>query len=206
MTAVRSDSRQGLRTMTVEEFLDWPGDGSGRKFQLIDGEPRAMAPASMDHGVIQLKIGRAIDAHLEARGMPCRTATEGPVIPPLKSRKNARAPDVVVTCTPPSTSRVADAPLLIVEVLSPSNEDESWDTIRSLAGLRSLQEILVVWSTRVEAEVYRRTAEGDWPTEPDTVGAGGTIRLSSIGLELPIADVYRMTLLAEAASGSGSET
>ena len=24
--------------MTVEEFLDWPGDGSGTKFELVDGE------------------------------------------------------------------------------------------------------------------------------------------------------------------------
>ena len=24
--------------MTVEEFLDWPGDGSGKKFELVDGE------------------------------------------------------------------------------------------------------------------------------------------------------------------------
>jgi Uma2 family endonuclease len=32
--------------MTVEEFLDWPGDGSATKFELVDGEPRAMAPAS----------------------------------------------------------------------------------------------------------------------------------------------------------------
>jgi hypothetical protein len=24
--------------MTVAEFLDWPGDGSGRTFQLVDGE------------------------------------------------------------------------------------------------------------------------------------------------------------------------
>ena len=37
--------------MTVAEFLDWPGDGSGRRYELVDGEPRAEAPASTIHGI-----------------------------------------------------------------------------------------------------------------------------------------------------------
>jgi Uma2 family endonuclease len=195
-------ARADRTAMTVEAFLDWPGDGSGRKFQLIDGVPRAMAPASMDHGVIQGNVYFAIESHLRANKMPCRTAPEGPVVPPLKSRKNARAPDVVVTCTPPSTSRVADDPLLIVEILSPSNVDETWESIRAMAALRSLREIVVVESERVGIEVYRRTSEGDWPTEPEVVTAGGTVHFASIGLDVPVADVYRMTLLAAQAAAA----
>ena len=42
--------KPALSRMTVEEFLDWPGDGTGRTHQLIDGEPQAMAPASITHG------------------------------------------------------------------------------------------------------------------------------------------------------------
>ena len=42
--------------MTVEELLDWPGDRSGKKFELVDGEPRAMAPASVSHGIIQANV------------------------------------------------------------------------------------------------------------------------------------------------------
>jgi Putative restriction endonuclease len=38
---------------TVADFLAWPGDGTGRKFQLVDGEVRAMSPASAVHSVIQ---------------------------------------------------------------------------------------------------------------------------------------------------------
>ncbi len=35
------------RRMTVAEFLDWDsGDRTGRRWQLVDGEPQAMAPAS----------------------------------------------------------------------------------------------------------------------------------------------------------------
>jgi Uma2 family endonuclease len=47
-------------TMTVAEFLAWPGDGTGRTFQLVDGEPRAMSPGSATHGTIQSKLSRLI--------------------------------------------------------------------------------------------------------------------------------------------------
>ena len=50
--------------MTVDEFLDWPGDGSGQKFELIDGELRAMAPASVSHGIIQANVAGILRSHL----------------------------------------------------------------------------------------------------------------------------------------------
>jgi hypothetical protein len=47
-------ARRPLPHMTAEEFLAWPGDGSGRRFQLVAGEIRPMSPASRIHGVIQI--------------------------------------------------------------------------------------------------------------------------------------------------------
>lgn len=32
--------------MTADDFLAWPGDGTGRTFQLVDGEVRPVSPAS----------------------------------------------------------------------------------------------------------------------------------------------------------------
>jgi Uma2 family endonuclease len=59
--------------MTLTEFLSWdPSDPSGRAWQLIDGEPVAMAPASETHAALQAEIGRLIGNHLLARGGPCR--------------------------------------------------------------------------------------------------------------------------------------
>ena len=40
--------------MTVAEFLDWAGDGSGRTFQLVDGEVQAVSPSRPTHGTIQM--------------------------------------------------------------------------------------------------------------------------------------------------------
>jgi hypothetical protein len=42
--------------MTVDEFLSWDaGDESGRLWELVDGEPVAMAPGSQNHGALQGK-------------------------------------------------------------------------------------------------------------------------------------------------------
>jgi hypothetical protein len=46
--------------MTAAEFLAWPGDGTGRKFQLVDAEVRAMSPASAAHAVIQANLAAEI--------------------------------------------------------------------------------------------------------------------------------------------------
>ena len=61
-TAIR---RKAPHHMTVDEFIAWAGDG---RWQLVDGEPRAMAPASATHGIIQANIGYTLTRHLrEAR-------------------------------------------------------------------------------------------------------------------------------------------
>jgi Uma2 family endonuclease len=186
------------KLMTLDQFFAWDGGGHAGKLELIDGLVRAMSPASVTHSMIQGNILFAIKTHL--RGSRCRASPEAPVVPPLNTAINARVPDVAVTCAPLTDSNVLEDPLLIVEVLSPSNEVETWGSIRSLAGLVSLTEILVVQSTFVEAEVYRRDAKGAWPTQTETTRAGGTIRLASIDLELPMADVYSDTMLAAAAA------
>ena len=49
-----AETQRKLPPMTVADFLDWPGDGSGRKFQLVDGELRGMSPGSATHGTIQM--------------------------------------------------------------------------------------------------------------------------------------------------------
>ena len=185
-----------LPPMTVDEFLAWDGGGHVGKLELVEGVVRAMAPASATHGVIQLNIGRAIANHLEKRASPCRAATEVPVIPPLGRRRNARAPDLAVTCSPDVNSPTFDDPVLIVEIISPGNEHETWETIQALANLSSLQEILVVQSTRAETEVYRRDAGGAWPREPEVAVTGGSLNLASIDMMLTIAEIYRNTRFA----------
>lgn len=55
--------------MTVGEFLVWDADDvTGRRWQLIDGEPVLMAPAADVHGSIQAELARLLGNHLLAVG------------------------------------------------------------------------------------------------------------------------------------------
>ena len=44
------------RRMTVAEFLDWD-DGTDTRYELIDGQPVAMAPVSPSHSIIVVNLG-----------------------------------------------------------------------------------------------------------------------------------------------------
>ena len=61
-------------------------------------------------------------------------------------------------------------PILFIEILSPSNEVETWANVWTYASIPSVAEILVVHSTRVAAELLRREANGQWPDEPVVLG------------------------------------
>ena len=77
--------------MTVDEFLAWePGDG--RKWELVDGVPRAMAPAKATHSLLQSELARLIGNHLLDQGSPCRVATEAAIVPRVQSSHNMRVP------------------------------------------------------------------------------------------------------------------
>jgi Uma2 family endonuclease len=91
--------------MTVAEFIDSPGDGSGLKHQLVDGEPQAMAPASTTHGTIQATLARLLGNHLV--GTDCRVVIEPGVVPLLRAEANMRVPDLGVTCAPDDRASLA---------------------------------------------------------------------------------------------------
>ena len=73
--------------MTVAEFLDWNPQDSDR-WELIDGTPQAMAPASPRHGAIQSESARLIGNQLAESRPACRVITE-----PGHPAKGARQPE-----------------------------------------------------------------------------------------------------------------
>ncbi len=49
-----------LSPMTTADFLDWSSGEANQSYQLVDGEPRAMAPASATHGILQATVAYLI--------------------------------------------------------------------------------------------------------------------------------------------------
>jgi Uma2 family endonuclease len=190
-------ARHKPEPMTVAEFLAWTGDGSGRKLQLVDGEVRMMSPGSVTHGRIQATLARLIGNALTARSDPCQIITEPAVATRVRANINMRVPDLGVTCTPdaPGQQTLPD-PILLIEILSPGNTADTWDNVWSYTTIPSVQEIVVVHSTRILVELLRRGTDGHWPAEPEEVGPGDTLQLASIAFACPLSDVYAQTHLA----------
>ena len=187
--------------MTVAEFLEWnPDDGTGALWQLRDGEPEMMAPASDAHGSIQATLLRLIENHLVARGSRCRTVVAPGVIPRVRSDRNMLVPDLGITCAPPSGGRSLPEPLVLIEVLSPSNEAETRANVRAYTTIPSVREILVVSSTAMAAELLRRRVDESWPEQPELIGTEGELRLEAIGFAAPLRDAYRTSGLVKGAS------
>jgi Uma2 family endonuclease len=182
--------------MTVEEFLEWDGE-PGVKYQLVDGEPRAMAPAKRIHNALQATIVRQFENHLIATRPGCQALTEGGIVPRIRSKRNFRIADVVVTCIPDDGSHATIAdPVLVVEVLSPSNHHETWESVWAYSSLPSVQEIFIVQSVRIAAQLLRRAADGQWPEDPISIAAADVLSLKSIGFSCPLRELYARTHLA----------
>ena len=184
------------RHMTVAEFLDWdPGDRSGARWQLRDGEPERMAPASDPHGSIQGRLVYLLTAHLDARGGRCRVVVTPGVVPRVRSQENCLIPGLGITCAPPSNGRTMPEPVVLIEILSPSNEADTRANVWAYTTIPSVMEILLVRATSVDAELLRRGPDGSWPEQPETIGADGVLRLDSIGFAEPLRLAYRTTAL-----------
>jgi Uma2 family endonuclease len=189
--------------MSVEEFLTWPGDGSGRTFELVDGEVRAQDPGSDAHGTIQSNLVQEIGAHVRATLPGCRVVTEPGVQPRLRSEWNFRVPDIGVTCAPNLKGVVMmPEPVLLVEVLSPRNSRDTWSNIPLYATLPSVMEVLIVHSAIVKAELLVRDPLTGWAANAAVfTGLAAVVPLGSVGLDLALTEVYRDTYLgAEAAT------
>jgi Uma2 family endonuclease len=176
-----------LRRMTVAEFLDWDsGDRTGALWQLRDGEPEMMAPASDPHGSIQARLAYLLIAHLDARGGPCRVVVAPGVVPSQRSEENCLVPDLGITCALPAGARLLHEPVVLIEILSPTDVSKTRANVRAYTTILTVAEIVVLRSTAIAAEILRRGPDGAWPPQPDMVDADGELRLDSIGFAAPL--------------------
>lgn len=182
--------------MTLDEFLVWDAPGPER-WQLVDGEPMAMAPGSRTHGAIQAELARLIANHLVERGLPCSVVTEPGLVPRVRANINFRVPDLAVTCAPYEKEEQAlSGAVLVVEILSPSNKAETWSNVWAYASIPSVKEIAVFHSVRIGVELLRREADGSWPETPALIEAGD-VTFESVGFTFPVEAAYRTTRLGE---------
>jgi Uma2 family endonuclease len=188
MTALRKIPDE----MTLAEFLEWDAPGPQR-WQLVAGVPEAMAPAAETHGRIQSRLSAMIERHFEETQSPCRIVTAPGIVPKTDDSNNYRIPDLAVTCAPPKPGRLylEDSPL-IVEILSPSNQKETWLNVSTYTTIASVKDILIIESTHIGAEVWRCAPGNVWLRKQ--FGSGeDIIELPSVDFSFVLFEAYRGT-------------
>jgi Uma2 family endonuclease len=183
--------------MTLSEFLSWdPEDRTGVRWQLIDGQPVAMAPASRTYTALVSEIGRRLGDQLIEAADRCHVLSERGIIPRIGAEQNFCVPDLGVACGPPVHELRVTDPILLITILSPSNEAEKRSNTWAYETIPAVREILAAYSFRIAVELGRRDPDGNWPETPALLNQGDTLTLTSNGYSVPLAALYGTTALA----------
>jgi Uma2 family endonuclease len=185
---------QQPRRYTVEEYLALE-EQSEVRHEYYDGEVFAMAGADVSHNLLVGNFYMALRQAL--RGRPCRTVMEGVQLA-VREGRHYTYPDVMVTCDPvdQQAKRILTAPVLLIEVLSPSTaEYDRGRKFNQYKQLPSLQHYLLVSQTSWLVEWYRREANNIWSFTP-LVEAEDALVIPDLNINLTVAEIYEGTDVA----------
>lgn len=186
-----------VRKLTGAEYLEIERAAEFRS-ELVEGEMVAMSGGSFEQSTVISNLVGELRNRL--KGRPC------PDLRVFAPESNLYTyPDVVVVCGQPQflddRRDTLLNPTLLAEVLSPSTE--RYDRGRKFAHYReipSLTEYLLVAQDEPRIESYVRAEDGRWIFREAT-GLEATLELPSLGIQLPLAEVYDQVDFATAAHG-----
>jgi Uma2 family endonuclease len=177
--------------MTWEEYLAFE-EQSPYRHEYVNGTAYTMSGASLAHNQIAQELVVAFRSHL--RGGPCR-----PFL--LEAKLEIRAgreqimyyPDVMVSCRPEDrTDQAVRNPKLVVEILSKSTQNIDWrEKAMTYQRVEAIEEYVLIAQDQPRVIVHRR-AEGWRPMLYSSMDA--RVQFRSIGLEMPLAQIYEGTL------------
>jgi Uma2 family endonuclease len=164
------------------------------RHEYLRGEVFAMAGGSPDHAALAANVTAALVSGL--RGKPRRVFSSDLRVR-VQETDLATYPDASVVCgtleCAPEDAHAIINPVVLVEVLSDSTEAyDRGDKAAHYRKIPSLREYLLVSQHRPRLELFRLSQVGHW--ELHEAGPGQTLELVSIGVQLPVDDIYRNPL------------
>ncbi len=186
-----SHSSFQARHMTPEEYLAWE-ETQQERHEYLNGTIRAMSGGSWSHNLIVANVTQAVGVHLS--GKPCLRFTSSQRVQ-AKSERYYFYPDVGIVCGTPQFGfqEALLNPTALFEILSPSTERyDKGEKFALYREIESLTEYFLVYQETPKVEVYRRGVGGEWDTTTYTVyvGLGATLLVESIGIQIPLSEVY----------------
>lgn len=187
------------RHYTVFEYFELEA-ASDEKHEFRDGEILAMAGATESHNLIKNNLIRALGNRLEKS--PCRVHDSDMR---LRASRNLRYtyPDVFIVCgerrfdpDDPRRTTLTDAKV-IIEVLSPSTEaSDRGEKFAYYMQSPALEEYVLVSQHQPRMETMLRQNDGTWSVA-FFQGIEATVRLRSLGIDLPLSEVYAKVIFPE---------
>lgn len=176
-----------IHKQSLAEYLVWEGEQAERN-EFWRGEVFAMVGGKRGHGRVIANLMRHLGNQLD--DTPCQSFSEN-----MKVQVGEEAvlyPDVFVTCDREFTASQAvfTAPVLIIEVLSPSTQaydrSQKFATYRRLASLR---EYALIDPDTKRVEVFRLGQDGLWSLFDMSELA--EVELASVGCRIAMADLFK---------------
>jgi len=195
----RSESLRTIRTkarpmtvhtpvpMTKEAFLAWI-EKSEERCEYAGGRAMMMVRVTRNHAVVAGNLQAALRTRLDAERYDVAAEVFA-----VHVGSSVRFPDIVVEPAQQDGHALqAKAPILIAEVLSPGTLHVDFGRKREeYLSLPTLQVYLVLSPDEPKVWVWYREDSGFDP-EPEIVeGRDGRLTLPALGLEIPIAEIYR---------------
>jgi len=178
-------------TWTLEEYFELE-ERSTLRHEYINGAIYAMNGVSRAHNFVSLSLASVLRQHL--RGGPCRVFSNALRLDlKLGDDRISYYPDVMVACEKEGwgTHHIHN-PKLVIEVLSSTTErTDLREKTLTFKRVPSVEEYAIAAQRDCRVTVHRRAA--GW--EPQTYTGSETIlELRSVGLKVPLGEIYREVL------------
>ena len=182
MTMVRLRTTSDF--VTAEDYLAGEEIASVRH-EYVDGLVYAMAGTTVRHNDIHANILRFL---LPAVRRPCRVNFNDVKVECIEHDVTGFFyPDIVISCVPAMDTRIIAAPVMILEILSPTTEKiDRYTKFVYYARIPGFEEYVLVEQDVPRAEVFRRSNQ--WQRE--IFVAGESFRLTSIELTVNVDEIY----------------
>lgn len=144
--------------MTVDEFVAWSEDQSGR-YELYDGEVVKMQAERVSHGIVKAGVFTAFRNAIRQAGVACLALPDGMTV--RIDARTAFEPDCTIHCGPiDATGIFATNPVIVVEVLSRSSQ--ALDAVTKLDAyfrVASIQHYLIINADKQLVIHHRRNGD-----------------------------------------------
>ena len=171
--------------MTIDEFLAWAEGRPGRR-ELVDGRVCAMAPERAGHARAKFAVQVTLRDAIRRAGLSCEAMADGMTV--RVDAHTAYEPDALVYCGErlPRNDTVVPAPVVVVEVLSPSTG--FFDRHGKLAGYFAVPSIAHYLIVDIDRRMVIHHAR-DGEAIRTRLVPSGPLRLDPPGLDLSVEDM-----------------